>query len=116
MQKIHRISIETNLSKDYKLKDQINGSSGSVMDNIAEGFGRGGNAEFVQFLEIANGSLNEVQSQLYRVLDRNYIDQNLFSELYNIAEEVKGKILRLISYLKNSQMKGPKYKEQQPKN
>src|SRR3954463_320568 len=99
-QKITQLSIETSLSKDYKLKDQINGSSGSVMDNIAEGFGRGGNAEFIQFLEIANGSVNEVQSQLYRILDRNYADQNVFNEIYLIAEEIKGKILKFIGYLK----------------
>jgi four helix bundle protein len=105
------LSIETALSKDYKLKDQINGSSGSVMDNIAEGFGRGGNAEFIQFLEIANGSVNEVQSELYRILDRNYADQNGFKEIYLIAEEIKGKILKFIGYLKTSQMRGPKFKD-----
>jgi four helix bundle protein len=110
-QKINQLSIETALSKDYKLKDQINGSSGSVMDNIAEGFGRGGNAEFIQFLEIANGSVNEVQSQLYRILDRNYADQNGFKEIYLIAEEIKGKILKFIGYLKTSQMRGPKFKD-----
>ena len=81
------------------------------MDNIAEGFGRGGNAEFIQFLEVANGSTNEVQSQLYRILDRDYIDQNVFEQLYSMAEQIKGKLLRLISYLKTSGMKGPKYKD-----
>ena len=51
---IHQIIVNTDLIKDYKLKDQINGSSGSIMDNIAEGFGRGGNAEFIQFLGISH--------------------------------------------------------------
>ena len=110
-QKINRIAIETPFSKDYKLRDQINGASGSTMDNIAEGFGRGGNAEFIQFLEVANESTNEVQSQLYRILDRDYIDQNVFEQLYSMAEQIKGKLLRLISYLKTSGMKGPKYKD-----
>ena len=69
-QQIFEIIEEKNFSKDYKLKDQINGSSGSVMDNIAEGFGRQGNNEFINFLTISNGSVMEVKSQLYRALDR----------------------------------------------
>ncbi|MEO7309715.1 MAG: four helix bundle protein [Chitinophagaceae bacterium] len=68
--KVNHIITHTPLPSDYKLKDQINGSSGSVMDNIAEGFGRFGNKEFVNFLTISVGSANECQSQLYRVLDR----------------------------------------------
>ena len=80
------------------------------MDNIAEGFGRGGNDEFIQFLEISHASACETQSQLYRVLDRNYIQQQVFTELYNLAEEIKKMILSLIKYLKNSDFKGPKFK------
>jgi four helix bundle protein len=54
--KINQIILQTSLSVNYKLKDQTNGSSGLIIDNIAEGFGRGGNAEFIQFLEIAHAS------------------------------------------------------------
>lgn len=109
-QNIQKIIIGSDLLKDYKLKDQINGSSGSIMDNIAEGFGRGGNLEFIQFLEVSHASACETQSQLYRVLDRNYIDQNLFHELYNLADEIKKMILSLIKYLTTSGFKGPKFK------
>ncbi len=107
---IFLICIETSLSKDYKLKEQINGSSGSVMDNILEGLGRGGNKEFIQFLEISYASACESQSQLYRIVDRKYISEEKFKELYNLAEEIKRIILSLITYLSKSSMTGPKYK------
>ena len=107
---IYQISNNSDLRKDYKLKDQINGSSGSVMDNIAEGFGRGGNTEFIQFLEISHASACETQSQLYRVLDRKYIQQGVFEELYNLVDEIKKMILSLIKYLQSSEFKGPKFK------
>src|SRR5258707_1713404 len=69
-------------SRDYKLKDQINGSSGSVMDNIAEGFERGGRNEFINFLTYSKGSAGEVKSQLYRAMDRKYITKEQFDHLY----------------------------------
>ena len=97
------------LSRDFKLKDQINASSGSVMDNIAEGFGRASRLEFVQFLSISNGSGNEVQSQLYRCLDRKYISKPTFDELYILADLVCKKINTFMSYLNKSPIKGQKF-------
>jgi four helix bundle protein len=83
---IHLISVNTELSKDYRLKDQVNAASGSVMDNIAEGFERSGKLEFINFLTIAKGSIGEVKSQLYRLLDRKYINNDKFEELYKMAK------------------------------
>lgn len=97
-------------SKDYKLKDQINASSGSIMDNVAEGFGRQGNNEFINFLTIANGSAMEVKSQLYRALDRDYITKAKFDELSLLVEEITKMIFGLIIYLGKSDFKGQKFK------
>lgn len=110
---IFTICEETKLSKDYKLKEQINGSSGSIMDNIAEGFGRGGNLEFIQFLEISHASACESQSQLYRIADRKYVTAEKFKDLYDVVEEIKRMIIALIKYLSKSPMTGPKYKWRQ---
>jgi four helix bundle protein len=108
--KIFLITTTTELYKDFKLKEQINGSSGSIMDNIAEGFGRGGNSEFMQFLEYANASACEAQFQLYRISDRNYINKNTFEELYKLVEEIKSMIIGLINYLQKSEFRGVKFK------
>ena len=107
---IYRIIRYKGLSTDYRLRDQINGSAGSAMDNIAEGFERNGNKEFIQFLSIAKASVGESRSQLYRIRDRDYITEIEFEELLNKALSISGKIQNLMSYLKSSNFKGPKYK------
>lgn len=106
---VYTIVTKTELKNDYKLKEQINGSSGSVMDNIAEGFERNGNKEFRQFLSISKASCGETQSQLYRVLDRNYIDLEKFNELKELTTQLRKKIGSFIKYLNNTEYKGHKF-------
>lgn len=99
----------TPLQKDYKLREQINGASGSIMDNIAEGFERDGNREFINFLSIAKASCGETRSQLYRCLDRNHIDGETFKNISEKAILNSKKIKSFMIYLKNSERKGSKY-------
>jgi len=85
--------------KDYALSDQINRSAGSTMDNIAEGFDGGSDAEFARFLRYSQRSCSEVKSQLYRALDRSHISETVFNELIALANEIHKKVGSLIHYL-----------------
>ena len=96
--------------KNFRLIDQIEGSAGSIMDNIAEGFERSGNREFLQFLYISKGSCGEFRSQLYRAVDRKYIQQTEFDELYELAKEIIVMLQKFIEYLEQSQLKGTKFR------
>lgn len=107
---IYPLTNSGSFEKDFKLRDQINSSSGSVMDNIAEGFERDGKNEFKQFLSIAKGSAGEVRSQLYRACDRNHINKNQFEKLLNQTEEISKQLNSFIKYLSQSEIKGSKFK------
>lgn len=116
-QDIYSIINYPKFSKDFGLVRQINDSSGSIMDNtlptgrqVAEGFEREGNKEFIQFLFFSKGSCGECRSQLIRAFDRQYISEAEFKTIYSKLSEEGVKIKNFISYLKNSDMKGNKYK------
>ncbi len=96
---IYQLTRTVDFSKDWGLKDQIQRAAVSIGSNIAEGFGRRGNKEFVKFLWIAKGSAAEVQSQLYTVCDLSLITKGQFDDLYNKANVIQVMIYRLIETL-----------------
>ncbi len=87
-------------------------TSGSIMDNIAEGFDRGGNVEFRQFLSISKGSTGEIKSQFYRCFDAEYIEKGEFDGLYKLADDISKMASGLINYLNRSDLKGNKFKRE----
>ncbi|MBI5675413.1 MAG: four helix bundle protein [Nitrospirae bacterium] len=107
---IYAITKNDAFSKDFGLKDQIQRSSVSIMSNIAEGFERGSNKEFIQFLYIAKGSSGELRSQLYVASEQEYIRDKEFEKLINLVSETSRLIYYLIESLKNSKIKGIKFK------
>lgn len=100
-QRIWQILDSGAFGKDFSLADQINRSAGSAMDNIAEGFDGGSNAEFARFLSYTQRSCSEVQSQLFRALDRQHIEQTTFEELAALASEIHRKSGGLIKHLRS---------------
>jgi len=107
---IFRITSYEQFSKDYRFRDQIRASSGSIMDNIAEGFERDGNKEFAHFLTIAKGSCGESRSQIHRSYDFQYIEKDEYETLSQKTIDISKAISALINYLKQSEIKGIKYK------
>lgn len=107
---IYSLTLSGTFKNDYGLRDQITRSSGSIMDNIAEGFERDGDKEFRQFLSIAKGSCGETRSQLYQALDRGHISPETFEKLKIESEQLNGQINNFIRYLNESELKGKKFK------
>lgn len=106
---IYGISSDGAFSRDFALANQIRRASISIVSNIAEGFERNGDKEFLQFLAIAKGSCGEVRAQVYVALDQNYIDQEQFNIIHNKLNETSRTISGLMKYLQQSEFKGSKF-------
>ncbi|MCF8222792.1 MAG: four helix bundle protein [Bacteroidales bacterium] len=103
---VFNITLREPFCRDFKLRDQIRSSSGSISDNIAEGFERGGNKEFIQFLFTAKGSCGETRNQSYRAYDSDYITHDILNELLERTDKISRKIVSLIKKLKSSSNRG----------
>lgn len=110
-QKVEVLYSKGTFAKDFELKNQINASSGSVMDNIAEGFERDGKNEFINFLGYSKGSAGETKSQLYRALDRKHITEDEFLVCGDLATIIGKQLGNFIRYLNQSEHKGLKFKD-----
>lgn len=113
---IYKLTNKGNFSKDYSIKYPIRRAAISVASNATEGFGRGGNKDFIQFLFISKGSLFELRTQLFYIaLYLEYTTQNEFSELNNLVDQIGKLINGFLNYLQKSDLKGSTFKEMNPK-
>ena len=110
--KIYPITQRGEFKRDTRFVQQIRAAAGSIMDNIAEGFERGGNKELLNFLYIAKGSCGEVRSQLMRANDVGYLTPEEYEELYSECRKLSAGIMNFIKEIKASDITGAKYKKE----
>jgi four helix bundle protein len=109
-QRVYRATKSGGFAKDFGLRDQIRRASVSILSNIPQGFERGGDKEFQQFLSVAKGSCAEVRAQLYVALDESYIEPKEFEELEALTVEISRLISGMMTYLASSVVAGRKFK------
>src|SRR5438034_6231992 len=102
---IYNVTAVGRFTRDFGLRDQIRRASISILSNIAEGFERGGDKEFLQFLAVAKGSCGEVRAQLYIAVDQGYLSQDLFERLFDKLNEIGRLISGLMKYLSESDLR-----------
>ncbi len=110
---ISPLSDKLKKNKDFRFAEQIKSSSGSIMDNIGEGFERSSRLEFINSLGICKGEAGELKSQLHRLLIDLYISEKEFQELYKKADTLCAKIAAFMNYLNTTPHKGLKFKDRQ---
>jgi four helix bundle protein len=107
---IYQVTTSGNFNRDFGLRDQLRRASVSVLSNIAEGFERGGDKEFQQFLSVAKGSCGEARAQMYVALDQKHITEEQFQDLIERTKEISRLLSGLMKYLQTSSIRGSKYK------
>ena len=108
---VYKLTAVEPWSKDFGLRDQIRRSAVSISSNIAEGYGRGGNKEFVQFLYIAKGSLYELKTQLIIGSEIGYSKPEQLSLIFERIDKTSRILAGLLNYIKESEYKGSKFAE-----
>ena len=103
VQEVYAMTRGGDFGRDYGLKDQIQRAAVSICSNIAEGFERRGNKEFINFLWIAKGSAAEVCSQLHNAKDIGYITDEQFKSIYDSAKQIGGMLFNLITILSSDE-------------
>lgn len=106
---VYEITRQGEFRFDTRFVQQIRAAAGSISDNIAEGFERQGNKEFINFLYIAKGSCGEVRSQINRALDVGFVDTMTYDQMYNDCKKLSSGILNMINSLKVAEVKGSRY-------
>ncbi len=107
---VYGVTADGAFARDFGLRDQIRRAVVSVLSKIAEGFERGGDKEFSQFLAVAKGSCGEVRAQLYAALDQRYINKEQFDTLSGNAVQISRLLAGLMMYLRQSEYRGSKFK------
>ncbi len=111
MKSIYEVTSRNEFARDFPLRDQIRKAAISALSNIAEGFERGGDKEFRQFLSVAKGSIGEMKAQLYAAFDAGYLKDEKFQDLMEMADHAARKIGSLMQYLASSEYKGVKFRD-----
>lgn len=106
---VYDVTSRGELGRDFALRNQMRRAAVSVVSNIAEGFERGGNKEFHQFLILAKASAGEVRAQAYIALDARLLTRTQFEELVGLSSEVSRLLSGLMRHLKQSELKGSRY-------
>ncbi|MCX6844511.1 MAG: four helix bundle protein [candidate division WOR-3 bacterium] len=102
VKQVYQVTRKAGFARDFGLRDQIQRAAVSVMSNIAEGFERGSNKEFKQFLFIARGSAGEVRSLAYAARDLEYLDDPEFRVISDAATTVSKQVASFIHYLQKT--------------